>query len=92
LSARILVWNAMPSMTAMISLIFWLDSRISSIVATKLVIFAPPAAASSAVCCAMRLASDALARLLLEASVIWNIECAHAWIMPACFSVRDARS
>ena len=92
LSARMLVWKAMPSITPMMSAIFLLDAVISSIVDTTCVTTSPPR-------CATAEADDASWLAWLAASALWRtvpvscaIELAVCCRLLAVCSVRAERS
>ncbi len=92
LSARMLVWNAMPSITPMMSAIFLLDALISLIVATTRCTTWPPLPATSAAAAASWPAARELSALCWTVVVICCIEAAVSCNALACCSVRLDRS
>src|SRR5207253_1254472 len=73
-SARILVWNAMPSMTEMMSTILRDDVLMAPIVSTTCATTAPPLRATSDAVAARPLAWRALSAFCLTVDVISSIE------------------
>ncbi len=92
LSARMLVWKAMPSMTAMMSTILLDDWLIESMVPTTCATTAPPLTATCAADAASWLAWRALSALCLTVDVSSSIDDAVSSSAPACCSVRRDRS
>ena len=76
LSARMLVWNAMLSMTPMMSLILRLDAEMSFMVATTSLTTSPPRAATVLAEPARRAASRAVSALLRTVPDSCSIEAA----------------
>ena len=91
-SARILVWNAMPSMTPMMSTIFFADSLICSIVCTTSDTTLPPRCATSDALIASWLAWPAFSAFWRTVEVSSSIDDAVSSSEDACCSVRDDRS
>src|SRR5205814_293623 len=92
LSARMLVWKAMLSITPMMSSILRLDAEIVCIVATTLPTTSPPCVATvraEAASCAASCAVSALLRTVLESCSIEEAVCCR---LEACCSVRSDRS
>ncbi|CSA91870.1 Uncharacterised protein [Vibrio cholerae] len=92
LSARILVWKAIPSITPIISAIFCADSLIEAIVTTTCSISSPPLAAISVALPARMFACMALSefcRTVLFSSSMLEAVCSR---LEACCSVRLERS
>ncbi len=87
-----LVWNAIPSITLMMSAIFLLDALMSLIVVTTRCTTAPPLVATSAAAEASWLAARALSALCCTVDVIWCIDAAVSCSALACCSVRADRS
>ncbi len=88
LSARILVWKAMPSMTEMISAIFFEDFSISPMVVTTLPTTSPPCEATEAAPIASWLAWRACSAFWRTVEVSSSIEAAVSSRLAACCSVR----
>ena len=91
-SARMLVWNAMPSMTLMMSAIFFEDSAIDSMVFTTSPTTAPPFCATADALAASWLACFAFSAFCLTVAVSSSIEEAVSSRLEACSSVRCERS
>ncbi len=92
LSARMLVWNEMPSMTLMISAIFLDEDSIPLMVSTTLPAISPPCDATRAAPMASWLAWRALSAFCLTVEVSSSIEAAVSSRLAACCSVRCDRS
>ncbi len=92
LSARIFVWNAMPSMTPMMSAMRVADVLIAPIVATTCVTTVPPLAATSDADCANVFAWRALSAFWRTVDVSCSIDVAVRSSDAACCSVRCDRS
>ena len=90
--ARMLVWNAMPSMTLMISAIFLDEASMSAMVLTTRPTTSPPCAATPAAFNTRRLAWSALSAFCLTVAVSSSMEAAVSSSAAACCSVRRERS
>ena len=90
--ARMLVWNAMPSITLMMSTIFFDDSLIAPIVPTTCDTTAPPLSATSDADEANWLAWRAFSSFCATVDVNCSIDAAVSSSELACSSVRDDRS
>ena len=91
-NARMLVWNAMPSITAMMSTILRDDWLIEPMVCTTCDTTAPPFCATADALSASSLASLALAEFCFTVLVSSSIEAAVSSSDAACCSVRADRS
>ncbi len=91
-SARMLVWNAIPSITPMMSAIFFDDSEIPLIVSTTCLTTAPPFPATSDAPTASALACFAFSAFCLTVLVSSSIDDAVSSSDDACSSVRCERS
>ena len=91
-SARMLVWNAMPSMTPMMSTILRDEASIEPIVSTTLPTMSPPLAATPEAASASWLAWWALSAFWRTVEVSSSIEAAVSSSELACCSVRADRS
>ncbi len=87
-SARILVWNAMPSMTPMMSAMRAEDSLIAPMVSTSWPTILPPCWATREACAASVLACSALSALCWMPAVSSSIEDAVSSSEAAWLSVR----
>ncbi len=87
-----LVWNAMPSITPMMSLTLRLDSRISSMVVTTSSTTRPPCSAAELAVTASWLAWRAVSDVLRTVPPSCSIEAAVCCRLEACSSVRCDRS
>ncbi|CAM3513725.1 hypothetical protein ACAN107058_07830 [Paracidovorax anthurii] len=92
LSARILVWKAMESITPMMSEILSEEAAISCIVSTTRPTMVPPCSAACAARAASWLASRAVSELVLTVLLSSSIEAAVSSRLLACCSVRWLRS
>ncbi len=92
LSARMLVWKAMPSITPMMSAIFCDEAWISPMVATTCSTTAPPWLATCEADAASALAWRALSAFCLTVEVSCSMADAVSSSDPACCSVRADRS
>src|SRR5471030_391022 len=91
-SARILVWKAMPSITPMISAIFFDESLIEAIVPTTWATSVPPLMATSDADTASLLACTACSAFCLTVAVSCSIDEAVSSSEAACCSVRLDKS
>ena len=91
-SARMLVWNAMPSITPMMSVILFELSVMPFIVATTCPTTSPPRAATVDAPSASSLARRAVSALSLTVAVSSSIDAAVCCRLLACSSVRWLRS
>ncbi|OFA04380.1 hypothetical protein DUGA2_19240 [Duganella sp. HH101] len=90
--ARMLVWNAMPSITPMMSAIFFDAALIAFMVSTTCATTAPPLVATADADAASSLAWRALSAFCLTVPVSSSIDDAVSSSELACCSVRDDRS
>ncbi len=91
-SARILVWKAMPSITPMMSTIFFAESLIDPMVSITCDTTMPPCCAMEDASSASALAWRALSEFCLTADVSCSIEAAVSSSELACCSVREDKS
>ncbi len=92
LSARMLVWKAMPSMTLMMSAIFFDEASMADMVVTTWPTTSPPCEATPAAPCASWLAWRACSAFWRTVEVSSSIEAAVSSRLAACCSVRRERS
>ncbi len=92
LSAKMLVWKAMPSMTEMMSAILFEDASMPLIVATTWPTTSPPCEATEAAPTASWLAWRACSAFCFTVEVNSSIEAAVSSRLAACCSVRRDRS